>query len=91
MGTARLILSAIGGGFKMMAKTYLAIRRGKGQVKDGAKEFYNKLQEYGVPKEVAREITSTYTKSGMDILSIRKMMQLASKFDDEEKVPLFHH
>ncbi|MBD3405360.1 MAG: hypothetical protein GF411_04375 [Candidatus Lokiarchaeota archaeon] len=82
MGTARLLASAISGGFKMMAKAYMAIRRGKGQVKDGAKTFYEKLQEQGIPQDVAKEITSMYTESGMEFLSIRKMMQLASQFND---------
>ncbi|MHA1772356.1 MAG: hypothetical protein ACTSYL_08075 [Candidatus Thorarchaeota archaeon] len=79
--TARIIASAIGGGSKLLVKVYAAMRRARKNVKQGSDVFYNTLVEQGVPKKDAKIIAKTYKSAGEEVLSIRKMIRLASRLD----------
>lgn len=80
MGTARSIASitgtAIGGGSKLLVKVWWSLRRGRGLVKKGAKEFYNTLVKAGIPSEDAKEIALAYAQPAWEILSIRGIFRM---------------
>ena len=86
MGKARSIASIIatsmGAGSKLLAKTWWSIRKGRGEVKKGAREFYKTLVEHGIPREDAKEITVAYAKPAWELLSIRNIIQMAMNGDD---------
>ncbi|MGY5878608.1 MAG: hypothetical protein RTV31_00100 [Candidatus Thorarchaeota archaeon] len=81
MGTARSILSIIGtsmgSGTKILAKTWWAIRKGRGEVKNGAKTFYNTLVAHGIPREDAKEIAVAYAKPAWELLSVTNLIRMA--------------
>ena len=79
--TARLVFDAVTGGSKLLVKSYAAVRRGRGQVKDARKLFYRSLVESGVPEDVAKEIAETYASIGLEMLSIRKLIALAQSLE----------
>ena len=81
MGKARSIASIIatsmGGGSKLLAKTWWSIRKGRGIVKNGAREFYNTLLKSGIPREEAKEITVAFAKPAWELLSVRNLIKMA--------------
>ncbi|MGY5871341.1 MAG: hypothetical protein RTV72_03760 [Candidatus Thorarchaeota archaeon] len=85
MGTARSIASIIatsmGGGSKLLAKTWWSIRKGRGEVKKAARTFYNTLVKSGIPKEDAKEIALAYAKPAWELLSIRNLIRMAMESD----------
>ena len=81
MGTASLVFNAISGSTKLLVKVYLAMRRGKKNVKKAKKTMHKFLIKSGLPKDVAIEIAECYTSTGKEILSIRKMISLAKTLD----------
>lgn len=93
MGKARSIASitgtAIGGGSKILIKVWLALRRGKGEVKKGAKTFYRTLIISGIPEKEAREITVAYAKPAWEILSVGGIFKVIKEIDGLEKIPTF--
>lgn len=88
MGTARSIASIIatsmGGGSKILAKTWWAIRKGRGEVKKSSRTFYNALVASGIPREDAKEITVAYAKPAWEFLSVRNLMRIAMEMDDND-------
>jgi len=92
VGTARSIASIIatsmGGGSKVLAKTWWAIRKGRGEVKKGAKTFYITLLKAGIPREEAKQITVAYAEPAWELLSVRNLIRMAIEAEDGE-VPLF--
>ena len=88
MGKARSIVSIIatsmGGGSKLLAKTWWSIRKGRGIVKIGAREFYRTLVQSGIPREEARAITIAYAKPAWDLLSVRNLIKMAMEMDGRE-------
>ncbi|MFW9794297.1 MAG: hypothetical protein ACFFEE_08345 [Candidatus Thorarchaeota archaeon] len=91
MGTARSIASitgtAIGSGSKLLVKVWWSLRRGKGQVKKGAKTFYNALVKAGIPREDAKEITLAYAQPAWELLSIRGVFRLIRELDESNDIP----
>ena len=78
---ASIVWTAMSGGTKLAAKTYLSIRRGKGQVKKGSRHFYKTLMTSGIPKEEALEISKSYAAPGWEMLSIRNLIRMAREMD----------
>ena len=93
MGTARSIASIVatsmGSGTKILARTWWALRKGRGEVKKGAKTFYNTLVECGIPREEAKEIAIEYAKPAWEILSVRNLIRLAIESEGSEVPPFF--
>ncbi|MFW9768711.1 MAG: hypothetical protein ACFFF9_03315 [Candidatus Thorarchaeota archaeon] len=88
MGTARSIASitgtAIGGGSKLLFKVWWALRKGRAQVKKGAKTFYNTLVRAGIPKEDAKQIALAYAAPAWEVLSIRGVFRMLRDVDGVE-------
>lgn len=88
MGTARSIISiigtSIGSGTKILAKTWWAIRKGRGEVKNGARTFYRILVESGIPREDAKTIAVAYAKPAWELLSIRNIIKMVIEMDGNE-------
>ena len=88
MGKARSIASIIttsmGGGSKLLAKTWWSIRKGRGIVKKGAREFYRTLVKEGIPSEEAKEITVAFAKPAWELLSVRNLIKMAMEMDGKE-------
>jgi len=86
VGTARsitsIILTSMGGGSKILAKTWWAIKKGRGEVKKSASTFYNELVESGIPREDAKEITVAYAKPAWELLSVRNLIRMAIEMDE---------
>ncbi len=92
MGTVRSIASmtgtAIGGGSKLLFKTWWSLRKGKVEVKKGAKVFYKTLRQNGIPQEEARQITIAFAKPAWEILSIRGIFRVVREFDEDNEIPV---
>ena len=90
MGKARSIASIIatsmGGGSKLLAKTWWSIRKGRGIVKKGAREFYQTLVKEGIPSEEAKEITVAFARPAWEILSVRNLIKMAMEMDKKESI-----
>ncbi len=78
---ARLIWDAVSGGTKLFVRSYWAIRRARGQVKKSRKAFEKLLTQSGVPEDAAERLADTYASPALEVLSVRKMMELAREFD----------
>lgn len=91
MGNARsigsIILTSIGGGSKLLTKTWWAVRKGRNEVKKSARSFYMTLRENGLPDEDAREIAIAYAEPAYEILTIRKLIKLATELSDSDSIP----
>jgi hypothetical protein len=91
VGTARsigaLIVTGIGGGSKLLAKTWLALRRGRSEVKNSARIFYETLRSAGISDEKAREIAVAYAQPAYEILKIRNLIKMAMEMNDSETSP----
>ncbi len=91
MGKARsiasIVFTATGGGTKMLAKIWWSLRKGRGEVKKSAKIFFNTLQDAGIPREEAKEITIAYAKPAWEILSIRNIIKKAIEMEGSESPP----
>jgi hypothetical protein len=74
--SARIILSAISGGFGILFRSWRAMRWGKRQVNKSAKVFEKTLQERGLPEDVIKELSAAY-QANADFLSIRGLSQFA--------------
>ena len=85
MGTARSIASitgtAIGGGSKLLIKVWWSLRKGRREVKKGAKKFYNTLVKAGIPREEAKEIALAFAQPAWEILSIRGIFRMVREVD----------
>jgi len=84
---ASIVATSMGGGSKLLAKTWWSLRRGRGEVKKAAKTFYNTLIASGIPREEARLITIAYAKPAWEILSVRNLIKLAIEADGETAPP----
>ena len=91
MGIARsigsVIVTGIGGGTKLLAKTWLALRRGRNEVRNSARIFYKTLRNSGIPEEEAREITVAYAQPAYEILKIRSLLKMAMEMSDSGTSP----
>lgn len=92
MGTARSIASitvtSLGSGSKLLFKIWRSLRKGRGLVKKGAKEFYKTLREYGIPQEQAKQIAIVYAQPAYEILSIRAIMKMIRDLDEDNEIPM---
>lgn len=79
-----IILTSMSGGSKILAKTWWAIRKGRGEVKKSAKTFYNTLVASGIPREDAKEITVAYAKPAWELLSVRNLIRMAIEMDEND-------
>jgi hypothetical protein len=91
VGTARsigsIILSSVGGGSRLLAKTWWAIRKGRNEVKKSARVFYKTLRDAGIPDEDARKIAVAYAQPAYEILSIRRLLKMAMEMSDSDASP----
>ena len=91
MGTARSIASitgtAIGGGSKLLFKVWRSLRKGKSEVKRGARKFYKTLREHGIPEEEAKQITIAYAEPAWEMLSIRGVFRMIRELDEYNEIP----
>lgn len=74
--SARIILSAIPGGLRILISSWRAMRWGKRQANKSIKVFEKTLQEQGLPEDVIKEL-SVYYRANADFLSIRGLSQFA--------------
>jgi hypothetical protein len=81
---ASIIATSMGGGSKLLAKTWWSIRKGRGIVKNGAREFYRTLVKSGIPREDAKEITIAFAKPAWELLSVRNLIKMAMEMDGKE-------
>jgi hypothetical protein len=81
---ASIIATSMGGGSKLLAKTWWSIRKGRGEVKKSARTFYNTLLKSGIPREEARQITIAYAKPAWEILSVRSLIRMAIEAEEGE-------
>jgi len=91
VGTARaigsIVLTSIGGGSRLLAKTWWAVRKGRGEVKKSARIFYNALRDTGIPDEDAREITVAYALPAYEALKIRNLIKMAMEMSESSSSP----
>ena len=91
MGTAKSIVSisgtAIGGGPKLLFKVWWSLRKGRAEVKKGAKAFYKTLRQNGIPQEEAKQIAIAYAKPAWEVLSIRGIMRMVQDLDKSGEIP----
>jgi hypothetical protein len=80
--------TAIGSGSKLLFKIWRELRKGKSEVKKGAKQFYKTLREYGIPQEDARQIAVAFAKPAYEILSIRGIMRMVREIDEDNEIPM---
>ncbi|MDO8125209.1 MAG: hypothetical protein Q6364_12620 [Candidatus Hermodarchaeota archaeon] len=73
---ARLILSVIPGGLRILIHSWRAMRWGKRQANKSVKIFEKTLQEQDLSEEVIKELSAVY-QANADFLSIRGLSQLA--------------
>lgn len=92
MGTVRSIASitgtAIGGGSKLLFKIWWSLRKGRTEVKNGAKAFYKTLRENGIPQEDAKQIAIAFAKPAWELLSIRGIMRMVRDLDEDSNIPM---
>lgn len=92
MRTAKSIASitgtAIGGGSKLLFKVWWSLRKSRSEVKKGAKEFYKKLRENGIPQENAREIAIAFARPAWELLTIRGIFRMVRMMDESNEIPM---
>ncbi|MBY8998010.1 MAG: hypothetical protein KGD60_09770 [Candidatus Thorarchaeota archaeon] len=92
MGTARSIAAitgaSIGGGSKLLFKVWWSLRKGRAEVKKGAKAFYKTLRANGIPQEDARQIAIAFAKPAWEVLSIRGIMRMVRNLDEDSNIPM---
>ncbi|MFW9983890.1 MAG: hypothetical protein ACFFCB_04085 [Candidatus Odinarchaeota archaeon] len=74
--SARMILTAIPGGLRILIRSWRAMRWGKRQANKSVKVFEKTLQEQGLSEEVIKELSAVY-QANADFLSIRGLSRLA--------------
>jgi hypothetical protein len=79
-----IILTSIGGGSKLLTRTWWAIRKGRNEVKKSARAFYNTLKESGIPDEDAKEIAVAYARPAYEILTVRNLIKIATEMSDPD-------
>ncbi|RDE14024.1 MAG: hypothetical protein C4K48_06835 [Candidatus Thorarchaeota archaeon] len=93
MQTARaigsIILTSVGGGSRLLAKTWWALRKGRGEVRKSARTFYETLREAGIPEEDARAIAVAYAQPAYDILRFRSLIKMAMEMNESDSSPSF--
>jgi hypothetical protein len=72
----------MGGGSKLLAKTWWAVRKGRGEVKKSARTFYNTLLKSGIPREDAKELAVVYAQPAWELLKIRSLIKLAMEMNE---------
>ena len=91
MGTARaigsIVLTSIGGGSRLLTRTWWALRKGRAEVKNSARTFYKTLREAGIPDEDARAIAVAYAQPAFEILKIRNLIRMAMEMDESGSSP----
>jgi hypothetical protein len=92
VGTARSIASitgtALGSGSKLLVKVWWSLRKGRAEVKKGAKAFYKTLREHGFPEEDAKEIAIAYAKPAYEVLTIRGIFRMVREMDEDNEIPV---
>jgi len=92
VGTARSIVSitgtSIGSGSKLLFKVWWSLRKGRAEVKKGAKVFYKTLRGTGIPPEEAKEIAIAFAKPAWEVLSIRGVFRMVRSLDEDIDIPM---
>jgi len=78
-----IVWTATTGGTKLLAKMYMAVRRARGNVKKSARTFYKTMLEYGLPEDVAKNITVSYAEPGLELLKIRNIIKMVRDMSDD--------
>ena len=93
MQTARaigsIILTSVGGGSRLLATTWWALRKGRREVKKSARTFYETLREAGIPDEDARAIAVAFAQPAYDILRFRSLIKMAMEMNESDSSPSF--
>ncbi len=93
MGTARaigsIVLTGIGGGSRLLTRTWWALRKGRAEVRKSARTFYKTLREAGIPDEDARAIAVAYAQPAYDILRLRSLIRMAMEMSESDSSPSF--
>ena len=79
---ASITWTAATGGTKAAVRMLLSMRRAKGQIKKGSKEFYKTLVDAGIPKDEAYQISEAFASPAMELLSIRNMVNMAKELSE---------
>jgi hypothetical protein len=74
--SARIILTAIPGGLRILIRSWRAMRWGRQQANKSVKVFEKTLQEQGLSEDVIKELSAVY-QANADFLSIRGLSQFA--------------
>lgn len=82
-----IILNSMGGGTKLLAKTWWAVRKGRSEVKKAAKEFYRTLRDLGIPEENAKDMTLAYAKPAWELLSVTNLIKMAMEMKNNDSSP----
>ena len=77
----------MGGGTKLLAKTWWAVRKGRGEVKKAAREFYRTLRDLGIPEENAKDMTLAYAKPAWELLSTTRLIKIAMEMKENDLSP----
>ncbi len=77
----------MGGGTKLLAKTWWAVRKGRKDVKKAAEEFYNRLRDVGIPEENAKDITLAYAGPAYEMLKVTNLIKMAMEMDEYDSSP----
>ena len=77
----------MGSGTKLLTKTWWAVRKGRKEVKKGAREFYKILRENGIPEVDAKEIAVAYARPAWEILSVSNLIKMAMEMDNSNSSP----
>ena len=80
---ASIVWTGLTGGTKLVVKLLWTLNRGKAQVKKGAKSFRAGLVEYGIPEDIAWNITSSFTDSGIEMLKVRNLIKLVRELPQD--------
>ena len=73
---ASIVWTGLTGGIKLVLKLFWTLNRAKSQVKKGARSFREGLVEYGIPDEIAWNITSSFADPGIEMLKVRNLIKL---------------
>ena len=93
MGTARaigsIVLTSIGGGSRLLTRTWWALRKGRAEVKKSAQTFYKTLREAGIPDDDARAIAVAFAQPAYEILRFRSLIKMAMEMNESDPSPSF--
>ncbi len=86
-----IILTSMGGGTKLLAKTWWAVRKGRKEVKKASEEFYKTLRGAGIAEDIAKDITLAYAGPAWEMLKVTNLIKIAmdmSEYDSSLSISI---